>query len=53
MVTAESAFGHVAIVRGVSGGNVTISEMNYVGPFIVSQRTIPANFWAIRGYIYG
>lgn len=52
MVTNESYYGHVAYVESVSGGMVTITEMNYVGPYIVSRRTVAANSGAIKGYIY-
>lgn len=50
--TSETAVGHVGIVVGVTGSSVTIREMNYVGPFIVSERTISTNSSVIRGYIY-
>lgn len=52
MVTRESWWGHVAYVEGVSGGSVTVSEMNMRGWGIVSRRTISKNNWVIRGYIY-
>jgi LysM repeat protein len=52
VVTSESWWGHVAIVESVSGGSVTISEMNYVRWGKVSRRTIAANSRVIKGYIY-
>lgn len=52
IVTSESGWGHVGIVTGVSGSNVTVTEMNYVAPFVVSQRTISAYSGVIRGYVY-
>ncbi len=52
MVTRESWWGHVAYVESVSGGMVTISEMNHVGWGVVSRRTLPQDSWVIRGYIY-
>lgn len=52
IVTNESWYGHVGIVTGVSGGSVTIREMNYVGFAKVSTRTISANSRVIMGYIY-
>jgi len=52
IVTNESYYGHVGIVESVSGGMVTITEMNYVGPYVVSRRTIAINSGAIKGYIY-
>lgn len=52
IVTTESWWGHVAIVESVSGGSVTISEMNYKGWGKRSSRTIAANSRVIKGYIY-
>lgn len=52
VVTSESWYGHVAIVEKVSGGNITISEMNYAGWGKVSRRTISAKSRVIKGYIY-
>jgi surface antigen len=43
-------YGHVAYVEGVSGGMVTVSEMNYNGGWNrVSRRTVPASSFR---YIY-
>jgi surface antigen len=53
--TREAAFyGHVAYVESVNWGNgtMTISEMNYVGPYVVSRRTIPISSSVIIGYVY-
>lgn len=52
VVTKESGYGHVAYVESVNGETITISEMNLVGFGRVSSRTIPAHYWAIKGYIY-
>jgi LysM repeat protein len=52
VVTSEAAVGHVAYVERVNGDTITISEMNYVRPFVVSQRTISIHSSVIRGYIY-
>lgn len=52
VVTGESGYGHVAYVESVSGGSITISEMNYKGWGVVSRRTISAYGGVIRGYIY-
>ena len=42
--------GHVAYVESVSGGNVSISEMNYAGGVgVVHYRTVPASTFS---YIY-
>ena len=52
IVTSESRWGHVGIVEAIDGGNITITEMNYVGFGRISSRTISANYGAIKGYIY-
>ncbi len=53
VVTTENRYyGHVALVEKVSGGSITVSDMNYVGWGKVSRRTMPANSRVIKGYIY-
>lgn len=52
VTTDNSYYGHVAIVEKVSGGTITISEMNYNGWGVVNKRTISVNDRKIRGYIY-
>ncbi|OGD56342.1 hypothetical protein A2V71_01320 [Candidatus Berkelbacteria bacterium RBG_13_40_8] len=53
IVTSEGGrTGHVGMVDGVNGDQVTITEMNYAGWGVVSSRTISANYRAIMGYIY-
>lgn len=53
MVTTENRFyGHVALVEKVSGGMITVSEMNYVGWGKKSYRTLSAASRAIKGFIY-
>ena len=52
IVTSESWYGHVGVVTKVSGGKVTIKEMNYKGWGKVSSRTISAKNRVIKGYIY-
>ena len=52
VVTSESWWGHVAYVEDVSGGNITISEMNYNGWGIVDRRTLSASGGVVRGYVY-
>ncbi|KAA8825232.1 CHAP domain-containing protein [Bifidobacterium reuteri] len=37
---ADGTYGHVAVVESVSGNTVTISEMNVVGEYVVSWRTL-------------
>lgn len=52
VVTSESGWGHVAYVEDVDGGNITISEMNYLGWGVVSRRTISADAGVVRGFVY-
>lgn len=53
VVTTENRFyGHVALVEKVSGGNITVSEMNYVGWGKSSRRTLSASSKVIKGFIY-
>jgi len=52
VVTSESWMGHVAYVEQVSGGTITISEMNYRGWGVVDRRTLSAYGGVVRGYIY-
>jgi len=53
MVTTENKwYGHVAVVEGVNGDKVTISEMNYVGWGRTSVRVLDIDSRVIRGYIY-
>ncbi len=53
VVTTENRFyGHVALVEKVSGGNITVSEMNYTGWAKSSRRTLSATSRVIKGFIY-
>lgn len=52
VTTDNRYYGHVAYVEKVSGGSITVSEMNYVGWGKTSKRTIPTNSRSIKGYIY-
>jgi len=53
VVTTENRYyGHVAYVEKVSGGTITVSEMNYVGYAKTSRRTISTSSRVIKGYIY-
>lgn len=52
MVTGEGASGHVAIVEAVNNdGTVTVSEMNYKGYNVVSERTLSSDAPQVKGYI--
>ena len=52
MVSSESWIGHVAYVESVSGDSFTVSEMNYKGWGITSQRTISTSNGRVMGFIY-
>ena len=52
MVSSESWWGHVAYVESVDGDSMTISEMNYKGWGIISQRTISVHSGFIKGFVY-
>lgn len=52
VVTSESWWGHVGIVEKISGGSVTISEMNYKGWAKKNFRTLDTRSRVIKGYIY-
>jgi surface antigen len=53
VVTTENRYyGHVALVEKVSGGNITVSEMNYNGWGKVNRRTLSTASRVIKGYIY-
>lgn len=53
VVTTENRFyGHVALVEKVSGGNITVSEMNYNGWGKTNRRVLSASSRVIKGYIY-
>ena len=46
--SADYGLGHVAYVTGVNpDGTITISEMNFYGPYQVDTRTVPG-----YGYLY-
>lgn len=47
---ADGFYGHVAVVESVSGSTITISEMNVVGPYVVSYRTLynASQFWYVH-----
>lgn len=46
-------YGHVAVVESIgSDGSVTVSEMNFIGPYVVSSRTIPADAASSFNYIH-
>ncbi|NTW13421.1 MAG: LysM peptidoglycan-binding domain-containing protein [Candidatus Moranbacteria bacterium] len=53
VVTTDSAYyGHVALVENVSGGTITVSEMNYNAWGKVNRRVIATSSRSIKGYIY-
>lgn len=52
VVTNESSYGHVAYVEEVKGGQFRVSEMNYKGFGVRSERWIPIGSGSVKGFIY-
>ena len=52
MVSRESGYGHVAYVESVSGNSFTISEMNFHGFGVISQRHLSLGQVPLIGFIY-
>lgn len=53
VVTTENRYyGHVAVVEKISGGNITVSEMNYTGWAKTDRRVLSATSRVIKGFIY-
>lgn len=51
--TVAGAYGHVAYVENVnSDGSLLVSEMNWIGPYIISTRTISASEAGTYNYIH-
>ncbi len=51
--TVNGPFGHVAYVEKVNiDGSILISEMNWIGEYIVSSRTISASEVSSYNYIH-
>lgn len=47
---ADGTYGHVGVVEAVNGNSIQISEMNVVGAYIVSWRTLynPGQYWYVH-----
>lgn len=52
VTTENKRYGHVVVVEKVEGDKILISEMNYKGKGITSQRWLDADSPVIRGFIY-
>jgi len=52
IVTTESYYGHIGIVKAVEGDKVIIEDMNYAGPYIVTRRALSRYNSVIKGYVY-
>jgi len=52
MVSRESGYGHVAYVESVNGNSFTISEMNFHGFGVISQRHLTVGQVPLIGFIY-
>jgi hypothetical protein len=51
VVLNEGAIGHLAVVIKIDNDTITISEQNYIGRYIISQRELPLNYKNIVGYV--
>lgn len=51
-VSAESGWGHVFVVEGVSGSVITVKEQNYKGFGVISTRTVDYHNIPMKGFIY-
>ena len=47
--TSAGYYGHVALVENISGNQVEVTEMNYLGPYRIDDRWTSASSWR---YIY-
>lgn len=46
-------YGHVGIVTGInSDGSLNITDMNYAGAFVVTNRTVPSSTWSRWQFIH-
>ena len=52
IVTNEGNCGHIAYIEYVKDGMIHISEQNYEGGYIISERDIPIGSELIEGYVY-
>jgi surface antigen len=52
MVSRESGYGHVAYVESVNGNSFTISEMNFHGFGVITQRHLTLGQVPLVGFIY-
>jgi hypothetical protein len=52
MVSRESGYGHVAYVESVNGNTFTISEMNFHGFGVITQRHLTLGQVPLVGFIY-
>ena len=48
---SSSVLGHLAVVVKIEDNKITISERNYQGPWIISERVLDANDPSILGYV--
>lgn len=47
--TTQGYFGHLALVEAIEGNQVLVSEMNFIGPYVINRRWVPATSFK---YIY-
>ena len=47
--TTQGYFGHTALVEAIEGSQILVSEMNFIGPYVIDRRWVPATGFK---YIY-
>lgn len=48
-----SVYGHVGVVTAINDdGSIVVREMNYIGPYVINEATIPASQVGSFNYIY-
>jgi len=52
VVTSEGPCGHVAVVEEIKEKTIVISEQNYKGLYVVSERELAIDSELIQGYVY-
>ena len=52
IVVTNEGGGHVAVVEDIKNDYIVVSEQNFKGLYVISQREIPYDDHHIQGYIY-
>ncbi len=51
VVLNEGSIGHLAAVKDIKGDSILITEQNYLGKYIISERLFSASYLNILGYV--